>query len=223
MEILIGITQTKFNSTFSEYRRWIDSAPSPLPIRVIMLQTTNHHSIQFPPLDGIVFTGGADIHPSLYGIQSLENISERDLCEKEYFRYYNGRIPIVGVCRGMQLINSLMGGDLYSDLVTDISEKHSIHLPHNKFSSYHKIISEGSSLVSDGTYLVNSRHHQAVKNVAPGLSIKGKAEDGTIEILEDQDKILVQFHPERDEICDFEISRSILYWMIQKILKNASK
>ena len=76
----------------------------------------------------------------------------------------------------MQLINSLMGGTLYGDIVTDISEKHSIHLTHNKFSSYHKIITESSSFISDGTYLVNSRHHQAVKDVAPELSIKGKAD-----------------------------------------------
>jgi len=223
MEIRIGITQPRFNSTFSEYQRWINGIPISSPISIIQLQTTNSRSISFPNIHGIVFTGGADIHPSFYGVNSADPISERDLCEKEYFKHYSGKIPILGVCRGMQLINSLMGGTLYGDIVTDISEKHSIHLTHNKFSSYHKIITESSSFISDGTYLVNSRHHQAVKDVAPGLSIKGKAEDGTIEILEDPDKILVQFHPERDEICEFEISRSILIAFSKMILKNAFK
>jgi len=223
MEIKIGITQTKFISTFSEYRRWISSASSPRPIKIIQLQTTNSRSIEFPELDGIVFTGGADIHSSFYGVPSEEQISERDLCEKEYFSHYKNTTPILGVCRGMQLINSLMGGDLYTDLITDLNENYSIHLTHNKFSSYHKIISEGSSFIRDGAYLVNSRHHQAVKNVAPGLKLKAKAEDGTIEVLEDDNKILVQFHPERDEICGFEICNAILSQFIRMILNNSSR
>ena len=88
MEIRIGITQPRFNSTFSEYQRWINGIPISSPISIIQLQTTNSRSISFPNIHGIVFTGGADIHPSFYGVNSADPISERDLCEKEYFKHY---------------------------------------------------------------------------------------------------------------------------------------
>lgn len=218
--MVIGITQTKFESTFSEYRKWVESNFSSFPLRIVKLQTRNHLSVEYPQLNGIIFTGGADIHKSFYGIDSNEPISERDLCESKYFEFYRDKIPVLGICRGMQLINCIMGGTLYSDLVTDLNEKYSIHLTQDKFSSYHKIIVEKSTFVDDGVYFVNSRHHQAVRDIAPGLILKGKAEDGTIEILEDSNKLLVQFHPEKDEISGFKISSSILQRFGEMIVEN---
>lgn len=212
MRIRIGITQTRFNSTFLEYKKWVESHSE--DVEIITLQTKSSSSLELPLLDGIIFTGGADIHPSLYNYPGDSDISERDLCESIYFRHYGESIPVLGICRGMQLINSLMGGNLYTDLVTDLNESYSVHLAQNKFSSYHKIISSNSSLIPDGEYLVNSRHHQAVRCVANGLEVIGKAEDGTVEILEDSNKVLVQFHPEKDDINEFDISKSILSWFI---------
>ena len=77
MEIRIGITQPRFNSTFSEYQRWINGIPISSPVSIVQLQTTNSRSISFPSIHGIVFTGGADIHPSFYGVNSADPISER--------------------------------------------------------------------------------------------------------------------------------------------------
>lgn len=219
--MVIGITQTRYESTFSEYRKWVESNFSHVPLRIIKLQTRESAAIEYPPLSGIIFTGGADIHPSFYGIKSEVPISQRDLCESKYFEYYSGKIPILGICRGMQLINCLMGGTLYSDLVSDLNESYSVHLAQNKFSSYHKILVEGCSFANNGVYFVNSRHHQAVKEIGSGLNVKGKAEDGTIEIMEGEGKLLVQFHPEKDEISGFSISSSILQRFLRMIEQNS--
>lgn len=160
-----------------------------------------------PLFDGIAFLGGADLDPTFYGEEPNEKIGttylKRDLFEIELLKEsVKAGKAIFGICRGMQLINVGLGGTLYQDLSQNplASIKHSQQAPGN-MPSHHITLEENSRLkhiLSERPY-INSRHHQAVKELAPSLQIAAKADDQVIEAVESitNDQILaVQWHPE---------------------------
>lgn len=150
----------------------------------------------------LLLPGGGDIDPSLYGqtLNGSRNIDrEQDLREiglvREFVR--TGR-PILGICRGIQVINVALGGTLIQDIATADTHKweeetgDKVHpVTAAKGSFLHKLYG--------GTFSVNSAHHQAVDTVAPGLAVSARASDRVIEGLEDQTRGIygVQWHPER--------------------------
>ena len=160
-------------------------------------------------LDGLLFTGGADVHPGCYGEEPLKEVNGvapcKDACELGLLEGARARgIPILGVCRGSQIINVGMGGTLYQDLHVQVPGAFG-HAPSDTPDDelYHSIqVVEGSrleGLLGSGTLQVNSFHHQAVKDLAPGLRIAAKARDGVIEAIEGTDDrflLGVQWHPE---------------------------
>ncbi len=158
--------------------------------------------------DGLVLTGGPDVAPELYGDWADETVqvdSERDGFEYRLLEAaLKDKIPVLGICRGLQLLNVYFGGTLILDL-----EKYSRRL-HTAISEtedrYHEVgLTEGSKLKShiqlnSGT--VNSAHHQAAERIGSGLRIAARAFDGTVEAVEGVDHasagmIAVQWHPER--------------------------
>lgn len=164
-------------------------------------------------LDGVLLPGGGDISPALYGAPLMPwngPVVER----RDSFEYLlldmavSLRLPIVGICRGMQLINAYFGGTLYQDLqeewrgdATTSLLKH--QRPDKPWEGVHDIsILPGSHLHrllgSDGAW-VNSTHHQAVRVMAPGFVSTAKSPDGIIEAMESTELpiLTVQFHPER--------------------------
>jgi putative glutamine amidotransferase len=159
--------------------------------------------------DGLLLTGGEDIHPSWYGADPSPLLSppsqERDLFEVALFAVARQRgLPILGICRGIQLINVALGGTLFQDLPSERPGRvdHSPTGPRNTRSHMVRI-EPGSraALALDATSItVNSLHHQAVKDLAPDLVASGWTEDGLIEAAEtrsDSSWILaVQWHPE---------------------------
>ncbi len=160
-------------------------------------------------IDGIIFSGGADIDPKYYCEQnngkSLEISDFRDNCEKEAIRLsVEADIPILGICRGMQALNVFCGGSM----IQDIPSEYETNLTHSLIKpeiAFHKISVEKSSPLSEimgfGEHLVNSYHHQAIKDVAPDFSVCATAEDGIIEAIYHKNKkfvLGVQWHPERD-------------------------
>lgn len=161
-------------------------------------------------LDGVLFSGGPDVHPFLFGEETLEACGEasilRDNLELSLFhRVYRRRKPILGICRGVQMINIALGGNIYQDIGSQFqSESRLAHQqPFQYQSPSHKIyVTENSRLAEiTGTSVmeVNSIHHQAVKETAPGLQICGRSSDGLTEALEMPDYpflIGVQWHPE---------------------------
>lgn len=160
-------------------------------------------------VDGLILSGGTDIDPKYYGEansgKSLEINEFLDSCEAAVIRLaLEADIPVLGICRGMQALNVFCGGSLIQDIPSErgISVTHSLTKPEIAF---HKISVEKVSPLSDaigfGEHLINSYHHQAVKNIAPDFSSCAVAEDGIVEAIYHKNKkfiLGVQWHPERD-------------------------
>ena len=156
--------------------------------------------------DGVIFAGGNDFDPDIYGgDRSLVEEYSREDDEKSLaiLDYAIGlEKPILGICRGMQLINIYYGGSLYDDLEKQFS-KEIIHRGSDKTLTYHEInINEGSRLskiVGSDRIEVNSYHHEGIKDLAEGLSVSATSDDGLIEAIENpyySYMIGVQWHPE---------------------------
>lgn len=157
--------------------------------------------------DGLLFPGGEDVHPWHYGEEPLPVVGElRPEIDEAYFKAgkfaLTQKIPMLGICKGHQFLNVLMGGSLYQDI--SLQKKDSIqHVQKRKRSylTHHVKILEGtrlSSILGQGTCETNSMHHQAVKELGKGLKASAYAPDGVIEAMEDEEGLIfgVQWHPE---------------------------
>ena len=161
-------------------------------------------------IDGLILSGGYDIAPECYGQENTGksiNISKiTDECEGEIIRLaIEADIPILGICRGMQALNVFCGGSL----IQDIPSEHGFavtHLLPEPDVAFHNIKIEKESPLSNavgfGTHIINSYHHQAVKNLAPDFSVAATSDDGIIEAIYHKNKKFVlgiQWHPERNQ------------------------
>lgn len=162
-------------------------------------------------VDGVLFSGGDDVDPASYGEEQLWACGDvcplRDAFEIKLLKTLVEKYPekpILGICRGAQLMNVAMGGTLYQDLQSQV--KGCIRHQQQQISAYasHKAtVSEGSKLQTiygSTEVMVNSFHHQAVKDLGQGLTITAKASDGVVEAFEKPDHpyfVAVQWHPER--------------------------
>ena len=158
-------------------------------------------------LDGLVFAGGADIDPSLYGAEPHERTiglrPDRDAGELTLMRAALARdLPMLGVCRGGQLMAVAHGGALIQHLPDAVGTDD--HRPDLGVYGWHRVrFAEGSMIdrVLDGELKVNSYHHQGIAD-AGSLTVVGWAEDGTVEAVEDPARrflLGVQWHPEATE------------------------
>lgn len=180
------------------------------PVLIPLLEDDSLLRAIFERLDGIVFPGGADVAPAEYGEEPLPGInvieSARDNTELRLARWaYEASLPTLGICRGQQLLNVALGGTLYQDLLTQGATglDHSDGDGRARSALVHRVALEPDSrlaqLIDETTVEVNSLHHQAIKSVAPALTVTGRAEDGVIEAVEAGDArflIAVQWHPE---------------------------
>lgn len=160
--------------------------------------------------DGILLSGGGDIDPVLYGVyddDQSENISKsRDALEKDLIRLAQERdLPLLGICRGCQMLNAALGGSLFTDIPGQFRTRIVHSQPDTQvpwFLVHDVEITAGSGLfgiIGQSTLRVNSRHHQAIKELAPGLRVTARARDGLIEGVEHPDWRFcqgVQWHPE---------------------------
>lgn len=144
---------------------------------------------------GLVLGGGPDVDPSYYGEPPRPNgrlaiEPDRDVLDCEAFTgAREGRVPVWGVCRGMQVINVMLGGSLWQDLPTQLPGSLLHDLDHPSDALIHAIeVTDRSTptgaILGAETALVNSRHHQAVKRLAAGLVGIGRSPDGLIEAVE---------------------------------------
>jgi putative glutamine amidotransferase len=158
---------------------------------------------------GLVLSGGEDVDPARYGeapIPELDAVSaERDALEWLAIDTALARnLPVFGICRGIQVLNVHMGGTLYQDVPAQRPDAVIHEQPEPWGQDAHEIaISENSLLsriVRGSCIRVNSFHHQAIKDLAPGLAVSARTEDGLIEGVEASSHpwlVGVQWHPER--------------------------
>ena len=157
--------------------------------------------------DGLLFPGGPDVDPRFYGEQPHEKLGpvheQWDAFWFHALEYARSKgMPVLGICRGLQLVNIGLKGDLYQD----ISESGLTYLTHcqnqNRDYPLHEVKSVKGSLfnklIGAESVYTNTFHHQIVKKVGEGLKVTGKAADGVVEAMENEDGsiLLVQFHPE---------------------------
>lgn len=157
---------------------------------------------------GFLFTGGQDVNPALYGAQKSPHCGEictaRDEMETALLKKaLAADKPILGICRGIQIINAALGGTLYQDLETEHPSETEHHMSPPYDRGVHSVIVLKDSPLGDilktDTLKVNSYHHQAVCTLAPALTEAARSEDGLIEAVYMKDKrfvLAVQWHPE---------------------------
>ena len=151
-------------------------------------------------VDGVIFSGGPDVDPSHYGEvfwnETVEVDTLRDASDFLLARAaLAARKPVMGICRGEQLLNVVLGGSLYQDIPTQVDTL----VAHS--GARHRIgVEKGSvlyRLYGQDSLTVNSFHHQAVKDVAPGIRVTAYADNGIVEAYEYGDRLIAfQFHPE---------------------------
>lgn len=200
-------------TTFGQSRTYVESVINAGGVPLLLPLTTHGTVLEqlLDMLDGLYLAGGEDLDPSLYNqtpyktdevFSSLRDTTEAILLERALAR----RIPILGVCRGMQLINVHFGGSLYQDIPHDISDA----LDHNASTKLKSLVDLSHTLqIQPGSRIAqlletekiraNAHHHQAVHTLGAGLRATAWTADGITEALEMPEYpflIGVQPHPE---------------------------
>jgi len=217
MRPLIGIT------TYVEQARWgywdLEAALIPSDY-VNAIEAAGGRAVLLPPsedgveetleaLDGIVFTGGADIDPAEYGAephpQTFGIRHDRDRGELALLTAALERdMPVLGICRGIQVLNVARGGDLHQHLPDVVGHERHKHDPPGTFVDHDVTIERDTKLASllGDTHGVKSHHHQGLDRIGKGLVPTARDEDGMVEAIEDPDRrfaLGVLWHPEAGE------------------------
>ncbi len=203
-----GISCQDMSMSSMDYSLSVNRAGG-IPVDIPVINDEGYIEELADKLDGFLFSGGPDLHPYYYG-QSLKKghgliVPERDKFELKLLeKALERNKPILGVCRGLQLINIYFGGTVYHDIYkctsTDLE-----HIPKYspKYCYSHKVTLKTKSKLNEafGKEIidVNSFHHQAIDKLGRDLEKTAWAEDGIIEGIEHKDKYFVvgvQWHPE---------------------------
>lgn len=216
-QALIGITSFHdlndtgypMNAVMSSYIAAVASAGG-LPVCIPLGLDESTYQSLFERLDGLLFTGGGDVHPSQYAGQPHHKVvnvdTDRDRTELWLARQVVSQDkPFLGICRGFQVINVAFGGSLYEDILDQkpgaLKHDYYPNIPRNQLS--HAVDIDPSSKLTHilglSSTQVNSLHHQGVKHLAPQLTPTAYAPDGILEAYEIPSHrfgMAVQWHPE---------------------------
>jgi len=180
-------------------------------VPVIIPVNENSEAIkeQIKLVDGLILTGGEDINPQMYNQEPRNSLGEiaprRDAFDKMLLNEATSqKKPVLGICRGNQFINVSFNGTLYQDIPSEAKDNFVKHRQDSEWQEgSHKIdIVKGSwiaTVLGKDEVLVNSYHHQAVKDLAPGFKITAYSKDGIVEGIEKENGsfcVGVQWHPE---------------------------
>ena len=177
-----------------------------------------------PPVDGLLLPGGWDVDPALYGEEPDPKIGpiDRDLDDTELRLFGQARaqgLPVLGICRGQQVINVAMGGSLVQHL-----EGHEVRSFGRGHLAHTIDVDPGSELgraAGKDKIRVNSLHHQAIGTLAPGLVQTARGDDGTVEAVETSDGLIVavQCHPE-ELACDLPWARRLFERFVERARRS---
>ncbi len=177
----------------------------------IMLPLTNNREElddAYSLCDGILFTGGHDVSPSVYGEAKRSTCGQTCDLRDDMESYLLDKCiaddkPLFGICRGIQFINAHLGGSLYQDLLTEYECKVEHHMTPPYDRKAHDVEVKANTLlaeiIGEGIHSVNSYHHQAVKDLSPNVTAMAVSEDGLVEAIAVNNHrfaIGVQWHPE---------------------------
>ena len=223
------------NST-GRYSEWLVKMDTSI-IFIDMYSVKNQDSMNYflNKANGIIISGGEDVHPSLYGKVSEINRcgtidTYRDSLEIKMIKFaLQNNIPLLGICRGLQIMNVAQNGSLIIDIPTDIGSQ---KLHRNNGKTYHTVFLDTASYLYSITKIdsgeVYSNHHQAIARLAETFKISSFAKDKVIESIELQDTtthqfvLAVQWHPEMmkpENPLSYNIGKTFLF----KVKQNCSK
>lgn len=224
-KITIGITDC---GKYENYRKWIQSQG----VEVLRLSHKESNLDEIRQCNGVVLSGGEDVHPRFYHCPEYVNLCDeiderRDEFEWKVLDYTEQhRIPVLGICRGLQMANVYFGGTLLPHIPAFGKFDHSRT---DSMDKYHMVSIDPNSylrqIISGTTGEVNSAHHQSADRVGIGLVCNALSPDGVVEGLERPEYtgrpflLLVQWHPERMKDHESPLSRNIR----KEFLKAAGK
>jgi putative glutamine amidotransferase len=225
----IGVTTSDTN--FQNYPNWISGEG----VEVVLLSYEQKNTQDFDSCDGFVLTGGIDVHPDFYQNDRVDYPNttvfneSRDLFEMQVFEYARKQNkPVLAICRGLQLVNIALGGNLIQDLQENDFANHRKGPDGDR---EHKIEVKPGTLLAQIAGVqhgfVNSAHHQGLDQIAEGLKVSAFSEDGVVEAIEYKEAnkpflLAVQWHPERMQIpaSNLAFSQNIRSAFIDAMLKN---
>lgn len=209
----IALSKASGSPKYAKYTEWLQAADAQVHTVDLSLLRAEERNNALEECCGIIFTGGADVVPERYGrpeeYERCHVDHERD--EMEFALVHKARelnMPVLGICRGAQLLNVAYGGTLIVDISTDHGNDIE-HRSHEGVDARHELEVEPGTIlkkicgVFEGN--INSAHHQAVENLAGLFTVAAVAPDGIIEAFEVAEAggnpflLAVQWHPERME------------------------
>jgi putative glutamine amidotransferase len=216
--VLIAISKGKPDKYYGAYTEWLKSADSTVNVVDLYHLPLDSAMAMLDKCSGLLLTGGPDIHPGFYGRPQDTALcndgidGRRDSLELMIIgRALESDIPVLGICRGLQVLNVALGGTLYADIPSSVQSDIK-HRCVDKNDCFHDItVIEGSKLYQISQQLhgkVNSNHHQGISSIADNLKAIAMTADGIIEAIQweypDNKAFLlaVQWHPERMEYSD---------------------
>ena len=212
------------------FRALVASGAKPEEVEIV--SAADARRVRARDFDGILFSGGEDVDPALYDEKTKHESVHIDRA-RDTFEFalldaaMDRRLPILGICRGIQMINVKFGGTLIQDIPSDMELDH--RQQGNRADLTHTVtVTEPESALAGvvaGSCRVNSLHHQAIKRVGRGLKVTAHSEDGLVEAVEAADDYLflmaVQWHPE--ELVDHPEQRQIFEQFIAKCREAAAR